>query len=387
MKKETGVTLVALVVTIIILIILAGVSMNTLIGEDGILTKVKQGKQNIILAGEAEAMQLNQLYYELENGGDLSEDEEGNKKDEMISLLQKQVEELQKQIVNLQTENKELQQQIEGLSTQITQLQQEIMELRKQLASKEIEITELKKQVSEKETKIQDLQNQLNSLNSLLSQTNSTADKILSGYKAYSGGKLLTGTMTNQGAISSSLNCGQSYNIPAGYHNGSGKVTANSLASQTAGTATANNLSNGTTAWVNGDKIIGNGTDINNAYNNGYNQGKQDAESLHAITISNLIVGGKIYDRDIYPYCVINTSSYTSMTFNMAAAHPYCYFYVIGTKGSVEATLFSQVPSTSLSDFEKSLTFDIAYYDKITFKTTPYGGMAGGVIISNLVIS
>ena len=221
----------------------------------------------------------------------------------------------------------------------------------------------------------------------MLSQTNSTADKILSGYKAYSGGKLLTGTMTNQGAISSSLNCGQSYNIPAGYHNGSGKVTANSLASQTAGTATANNLSNGATAWVNGDKITGNGTDMNNAYNNGYNQGKQDAESLHAITINNLIVGGKIYDRDIYPYCVINTSSYTSMTFKMAAAHPYCYFYVIGTKGSVEATLFSQVPSTSFSDFEKSLTFDIAYYDKITFKTTPYGGMTGGVIISNLVIS
>ena len=34
--------------------------------------------------------------------------------------------------------------------------------------------------------------------------------------------------MTNRGAVSKSLNPGSSYTIPAGYHNGSGKVTANS---------------------------------------------------------------------------------------------------------------------------------------------------------------
>ena len=38
--------------------------------------------------------------------------------------------------------------------------------------------------------------------------------------------------MPNKGAVTASLNCGGSYTIPAGYHNGSGKVTANSLASQ-----------------------------------------------------------------------------------------------------------------------------------------------------------
>ena len=63
MKKEKGVTLVALVITMIILIILAGISINTLVGDDGIITKAKQAKQNILLAGEAEALQLNQLYY------------------------------------------------------------------------------------------------------------------------------------------------------------------------------------------------------------------------------------------------------------------------------------------------------------------------------------
>ncbi|MFR5190657.1 MAG: prepilin-type N-terminal cleavage/methylation domain-containing protein, partial [Clostridia bacterium] len=50
MKKEKGVTLVALVITMIILIILAGISINTLVGDDGIITKAKQAKQNILLA-------------------------------------------------------------------------------------------------------------------------------------------------------------------------------------------------------------------------------------------------------------------------------------------------------------------------------------------------
>ena len=42
MKKEQGITMVTLVVTIIILIILAGVSINTLIGDNVIIRKKKQ---------------------------------------------------------------------------------------------------------------------------------------------------------------------------------------------------------------------------------------------------------------------------------------------------------------------------------------------------------
>ncbi|MFR2534395.1 MAG: sulfocyanin-like copper-binding protein [Clostridia bacterium] len=267
--KQQGITLIALVITIVILIILAGISVNTLIGENGIITKAKQAKQNITLAGEAEAMQLNQLYYELEIGGELTEDEQSSKKDEIIALLQKQVEELQKQVTDLQTENTQLKEQIEDLTIQVANLQKEIADLKAQIASKDIEVAELKKQVGEKEAKIQDLQNQLNNLNSLLSQTNVTADKILSGYKAYSGGKLLTGTMVNRGAVNSSLNCGESYTIPAGYHNGSGKIMANSLASQTQSTADASKILLGYTAYVNGNKITG----ANKGYDVGYNDG------------------------------------------------------------------------------------------------------------------
>ena len=55
-----------------------------------------------------------------------------------------------------------------------------------------------------------------------------SAGEVLSGKTFVNNtGSSVTGTMTNQGAVSATINGGQSYTIPAGYHNGSGKVTAN----------------------------------------------------------------------------------------------------------------------------------------------------------------
>ena len=66
-----------------------------------------------------------------------------------------------------------------------------------------------------------------------------------------------TGAMPNHGAANQTLNAGQSYTIPAGYHNGGGRVTANGLAGQTAGTALAGDIYPGKTAWVNGVMLTG----------------------------------------------------------------------------------------------------------------------------------
>ena len=44
MKKEKGITLISLVITIIILLILAGVTIATLTGNNGLLTKVGETK-------------------------------------------------------------------------------------------------------------------------------------------------------------------------------------------------------------------------------------------------------------------------------------------------------------------------------------------------------
>ena len=87
-----------------------------------------------------------------------------------------------------------------------------------------------------------------------------TAANLLSGKQLINqNGEIVTGSMTDRGAVTQALNAGGSYAIPAGYHNGAGKVTANSLSSQTSGTATAADIRSGKTAWVNGTKITGTG--------------------------------------------------------------------------------------------------------------------------------
>ena len=43
-KKEKGITLVALVVTIVVLLILAGVSLNLVIGNNGLIKKAQEAK-------------------------------------------------------------------------------------------------------------------------------------------------------------------------------------------------------------------------------------------------------------------------------------------------------------------------------------------------------
>ena len=47
-KENKGITLVALVITIIILLLLAGIAIATLGGENGIFSKVKQSKSKHI---------------------------------------------------------------------------------------------------------------------------------------------------------------------------------------------------------------------------------------------------------------------------------------------------------------------------------------------------
>ena len=139
------------------------------------------------------------------------------------------------------------------------------------------------------------------------SDLTATLSQVLSGYTAMtndSNDDPGTGTMPNRGAVTQSLNAGGSYTIPQGYHNGSGKVTANSLSSQTSGNASSAQILTGYNAWVNGSNINGsmpNRGNLNfnpssstsqsvasgyysggtlstaNAYNAGFSAGKNDA--------------------------------------------------------------------------------------------------------------
>ena len=86
--------------------------------------------------------------------------------------------------------------------------------------------------------------------------TASSAD-ILEGKTAYNGTTLITGTMENQGAKEATLLAGGMYNIPRGWHDGAGRVTATDLTSQTPGTADAGGILSGLKAWVAGQLING----------------------------------------------------------------------------------------------------------------------------------
>ena len=65
-KKNSGITLIALVVTIIVLIILAGVSINLVLGNNGIITRAREARNNYQKAAEEEEASLALLENEID---------------------------------------------------------------------------------------------------------------------------------------------------------------------------------------------------------------------------------------------------------------------------------------------------------------------------------
>ena len=68
-KKQTGITLIALVVTIIVLIILAGVSIAMLVGENGIITQAQRAAQETEIKGDEEKIRLAMVAAQIASNG------------------------------------------------------------------------------------------------------------------------------------------------------------------------------------------------------------------------------------------------------------------------------------------------------------------------------
>lgn len=68
MKNKNGITLIALVITIILLLILAGVVLNLAIGENGIIKLAEKAGKNYLDASMYEQKELEKLYTEMLNG-------------------------------------------------------------------------------------------------------------------------------------------------------------------------------------------------------------------------------------------------------------------------------------------------------------------------------
>ena len=71
MRNQKGITLIALVITIIVLLILAGVSIAMLTGQNGILTRANDAKNDTAEAEVVERinMELNAIYADVLTGG------------------------------------------------------------------------------------------------------------------------------------------------------------------------------------------------------------------------------------------------------------------------------------------------------------------------------
>lgn len=67
LKRNKGITLIALVVTIIVLLILAGVSISMLTGQNGVLTKAQEAKEKTTAAQQEEQSMLNEYKNQISN--------------------------------------------------------------------------------------------------------------------------------------------------------------------------------------------------------------------------------------------------------------------------------------------------------------------------------
>ena len=84
-RKEKGITLVALVVTIIVLIILAGVTLNIVLDNDGIIGKAKEGAKEYENAQKEEQELLGEIEGYIEYAGKTAQIPEGYTKSQITT--------------------------------------------------------------------------------------------------------------------------------------------------------------------------------------------------------------------------------------------------------------------------------------------------------------
>lgn len=88
-KKEEAITLIALIITVIVMLILAGVVINLTIGENGILKKSDEGLEIYKNVADNEANGLNEVDSKMEDYGAISDLANSYAWDTAIVFIQK----------------------------------------------------------------------------------------------------------------------------------------------------------------------------------------------------------------------------------------------------------------------------------------------------------
>ncbi len=123
-KKEKGITIISLVITIIILLILAGISIASITGNDGLIAKAKRARDNSIEAEENENRILNELerYIDGEepntdNGGPNSGEGTTTPDDDTVKISREEFEALSSKVDGLNEKVKTLEAGMKTLTT------------------------------------------------------------------------------------------------------------------------------------------------------------------------------------------------------------------------------------------------------------------------------
>ena len=105
---KRGITLIALVITIIILLILAGITLNLTLGQNGIITRAQQAGKNYMDAAEKEQDELARFLNETDNvinGSSIGNGATSEEDKEKIAQLEERIAELEQQLEEVSKES------------------------------------------------------------------------------------------------------------------------------------------------------------------------------------------------------------------------------------------------------------------------------------------
>lgn len=262
LRNEKGITLITLVVTVIVLIILAGISINLLFGVNGLITKAQEAKKQQKIAQIKEKISLELASAEMDaiSRNESLEEEQlndivskyGTLQDDKDTILtkddnyeislkeiwygtlstsgsysdkKKQIEILEKDLKELQDKYNELEQINSGnseilndLRNQITTLENEKKTLKDSLKTEQDKNKELETQIADVNNKYDNLKKEYDKF--FNDPGTATEDNILKGKTAWINGSKVTGTIEDRGNLNWNPTTSTTYTVPAGYYNG-----------------------------------------------------------------------------------------------------------------------------------------------------------------------
>ncbi len=259
--KEKGITLIALVVTIILLLILAGVTISQIAGSNGLFQRTRQAVEKYKNAAEEEQIQIGMLEKYVSDFSVVVGDEGESKASVTIKEFTVSGDTTNKSItvkLTIDGQANKIEYSIDNGKNWTTE---ETISEEKTKYEHTFEGLDLGKSYYVR-VKVYDTEGKyVEAISDIVTLSNSITaeEKDVLRDKTYlaEDGSVKTGTMPNNEGITATLDAGKSIDIPLGYTSG-GRITAKDLASQTQATASAGNILSGKSAYVNGIKIDGN---------------------------------------------------------------------------------------------------------------------------------